>query len=62
MSIVTFIVITALVGLLLFLVNKFIPMKDPWPTVLNVGAAIIYLWWVLQSFGILDRLGVVRAG
>lgn len=62
MSIVTFIVITALVGLLLFLVNKFIPMPAPWPTVLNVGAGIIYVVWLLQSFGILNRLGVVHVG
>jgi hypothetical protein len=51
MSIVGFIVVVAVVGVVLWLVNSYVPMPTPIKTVLNVGVALLLLLYLLNAFG-----------
>lgn len=52
MPIVSFIVILAVIGLLLWLVNTYIPMDGKIKNILNVVAIILVVIWVLNVFGV----------
>jgi hypothetical protein len=60
MGIVEFIVICLVVGVVLWLINTYVPMEPTVRRVLNVGVVILLILWVVVSvFGITD-LGSVR--
>lgn len=51
MSIISILVILVIAGLVLYLVNTYIPMAQPIKTVLNVIVVLILCVWLLESFG-----------
>jgi hypothetical protein len=46
------------VGVLLWLVNTYIPMDGKIKQILNIVVVIAVVLWLLQAFGILSTLGV----
>lgn len=52
MTLLGFLVIVALIGLLFYLVDKYIPMDPPFRTVLRVVAVFIAILLVLSLFNI----------
>jgi len=48
------------VGVLLWLVNNYIPMDGKIKNILNVVVVIIVVLWLLQAFGLLGSLGGVH--
>lgn len=60
MSLITIIVVLVVVGLVLWLINNYIPMDGKIKQILNVVVVIIVILWLLQSFGLLGSLGAVR--
>lgn len=56
MSILTIIVVILIVGVVLWLINSFIPMQRTIKTILNVVVVIILVIWLLKVFGILGSL------
>lgn len=62
MSLLTIIVTIVIVGVLLWVVNSFIPMDDKIRRILNVVVVILLILWLLQAFGVLGSLGNVRVG
>jgi len=58
MSIITVILILIAVGVLLWLVNAYIPMAAPIKTILNVVVVILVILWLLGVFGIIP--GFIR--
>lgn len=59
-SIISIIVTLAVVGLLMWLVNKYIPMDEPWKTLLNIVAIVVTILWLLRVFGIFTGLDTYR--
>lgn len=59
MPIVTLLVILAIIGVLVWLVNTYIPMAEPWKKAFNVIAIIATVLWLLNVFGIWDMGGTV---
>jgi hypothetical protein len=53
MSIVTIIIILVVVGLVLYLINTYIPMARPIKTILNVIVIILVCLWLLNGLGII---------
>lgn len=53
------IVVLIVVGVLLWLVNNYIPMDGKIKNILNVVVVIIVVLWLLQAFGLLGSLGGV---
>lgn len=62
MSLVSLIVVLIIVGLLLWLVNNYIPMDGKIKQILNIVVVIAVILWLLQAFGVLDGLGGIRVG
>lgn len=57
------IVITLIVvGVLLWLVNRFIPMQGTIKSILNVVVVVCLAIWLLNIFGVLSSLHSVRIG
>ena len=56
MSLLTILIVLIIAGVLLWLVNSFIPMDHKIKTILNVVVVIIVIIWLLKSFGIFDNL------
>ncbi|MBO9671086.1 MAG: hypothetical protein J7485_11260 [Sphingobium sp.] len=62
MPLLTIIIVLIVVGLLLWLVNTYIPMDSKIRGILNAVVVIIVVLWLLQAFGILGSLNNVRVG
>lgn len=57
------VVITLIVvGVLLWLVNRFIPMAGSIKSILNAVVVIAVVLWLLNVFGLLSFLGGIRVG
>ena len=60
MSLISLIVILVVVGVILWLVNTYIPMDAKIKSILNVIVVIVVVLWLLQVFGILGNMNEVR--
>jgi hypothetical protein len=48
------------VGVLLWLVNTYIPMDAKIKTIINIVAVIFVVLWLLKAFGVLGHINDVR--
>jgi hypothetical protein len=62
MPLVTVVVTLAIVGLLLWLVNRFIPMQGQIKGILNGVVVIVIILWLLKVFGLFGYLSQFRVG
>lgn len=60
MSLISLIITLVVVGVLLYLLNNYVPMDSKIKTIINVVVVIIVCIWLLQAFGILGSLHDVR--
>lgn len=60
MPLINLIIILIVVGVLLWLVNTYIPMDRKIKSILNVVVVIVVILWLLQVFGVLGSLDSVR--
>lgn len=51
-------VVLVIVGVLLWLVNNYIPMDGKIKSILNVVVVIVVILWLLQAFGLLSGVGI----
>jgi hypothetical protein len=54
MPIVSILVTLVVFGVVMWLVNTYIPMSPPIKTVINVVVVLLLCVWLLQLFGVLD--------
>jgi hypothetical protein len=62
MSLVTLVITLAVIGILLWLVNRFIPMQSQIKGILNAVVVIAVVIWLLKVFGLLDYLTQFHVG
>jgi hypothetical protein len=60
MSLLTILLVLVVVGVILWLVNTYIPMDGKIKSILNVVVVVIVIIWLLQAFGLLDSIRGVR--
>jgi hypothetical protein len=60
MSLVTIVVSLIVVGVLLWLINTYIPMDGKIKKILNIVVVVVVLW-LLNVFGVLDHVRNIRA-
>jgi hypothetical protein len=60
MSLFTIVITIVVVGVLLWLVNNYIPMDRKIKNVLNILVVIITVVWLLKVFGVLDYMSRVH--
>jgi hypothetical protein len=56
MPLLTIVIVIIVVGVLLWLVNSYIPMDRKVKNILNIVVIILLVIWLLKAFGILDSL------
>ena len=62
MPLMSVIVVLIVVGVLLWLVNNYIPMDGKIKSILNAVVIIAVVVWLLQVFGLLTSLTNLRVG
>ncbi len=62
MPIIQVVIILIVVGVLLWLANRYIPMDNKIKTILNVVVVIAVILWLLQAFGVFTGMGGARIG
>lgn len=60
MSLITIVIVLIVAGVLLWLVNSFIPMDRKIKNILNAVVVIILVIWLLQAFGLLGSIKNIR--
>ena len=60
MSLISLIVTLIVVGVLLWLVNAYIPMDGKIKKILNIVVVVCVVAWLLFAFGILDHSNSIR--
>lgn len=56
MPILTIVIVLIVVGLILYLINNYIPMDSKIKSILNIVVVICVIIWLLKAFGLLDSL------
>ncbi len=62
MSLIGLILVLAVVGVFLWLINSYIPMQATIKKILNAVVIIVVVLWLLNAFGILSGLETIRIG
>jgi len=60
MSLLNIIIVIIVVGVLLWLVNTYIPMDRKIKNILNIVIVIAVVLWLLRAFGLLDSLKGIK--
>jgi hypothetical protein len=59
MPLLNILVVLIVAGVLLWLINTFIPMDRKIKSILNVVVVIVVIIWLLKVFGILSNIGSI---
>lgn len=62
MPLVTLVLTLIVIGVLLWLINRFIPMQGQIKGILNAVVVIAVVVWLLKVFGLFDYLTQFRVG
>ena len=62
MPLIQLVVILIVVGVLLWLVNNYIPMDGKIKQILNIVVVIAVVLWLLQVFGVFSSFSSIRVG
>jgi len=60
MSLITIVITLIVVGLLLWLINNYIPMDGKIKQILNIVVVIVVILWLLFAFGIIGNTGDIQ--
>lgn len=62
MPLINVVIALIVVGVLLWLVNRFIPMDHKIKSILNAVVVIAVILWLLHAFGLFDSISNIRIG
>jgi predicted membrane protein len=60
MPLLTVVLVLVVVGVILWLINTYIPMQSTIKSILNLVVVIAVVLWLLYGFGIITRSGDVH--
>lgn len=60
MSLINIVITLVIVGVLLWLVNTYIPMDSKIKNILNIVVVVAVVIWLLRAIGVLDGFNHVR--
>jgi len=60
MDLVTVVITLIVVGVVLWAINRYIPMASSIKNILNIVVVIVVVLWLLQGFGVLSSLHNVK--
>ena len=62
MSLIGLVITLVVVGVLLWLINNYVPMDGKIKRIVNVVVVIVVVIWLLQALGLLGSLQNIRIG
>lgn len=62
MPLINLVLVLIVVGVLLWLINRYIPMASSIKTILNIVVVAVVVVWVLQSLGLWSSINSFRVG
>jgi len=62
MSLISLIVILAVIGVGLWLLNTYVPMDAKIKKILNIVVVLVVILWLLSVFGVIGSIGSMRVG
>jgi hypothetical protein len=62
MPLITVLVVLIVVGVVLYLINTYIPMAGSIKMILNAVVIIVVVLWLLSVFGLIGELSSIRVG
>jgi uncharacterized membrane-anchored protein len=62
MSLISLVVVLIVVGVALYLINRFIPMDSKIKSILNIVVVVVVVLWLLSAFGLFDSGQTLRIG
>ena len=62
MSLIELVLVLVIVGVVLWLINSYIPMQSTIKKILNVVVIIVVILWLLSAFGLIEGLKTIRIG
>lgn len=60
MSLLTVLIVLVLVGVVLWLINQYVPMQPSVKKILNIVVIIVLIIYLLRAFGVLNFLQEVK--
>lgn len=62
MPLINLIIVLVVVGVILWVINSYIPMQSTIKKILNVVVIIVVIIWLLSVFGLIGNLSTIRIG
>jgi hypothetical protein len=62
MSLVSLVITLIVVGVLLWLINNYIPMDAKIKSILNIVVVVVVVLWLLNLLGLMDSMRGIRIG
>ncbi len=62
MPLIHVVIVLIVVGVILWLINSYIPMAGSIKTILNAVVIIVVVLWLLSVFGLIGELSTIRVG
>lgn len=62
MPLIQVVIVLIVVGVLLWIINRFIPMAGAIKSILNAVVVIAVILWLLSVFGVLGSLSTITVG
>jgi hypothetical protein len=62
MPLIQLVIVLVVVGVILWVINSYIPMQATIKKILNVVVVIVVIIWLLSVFGIIGSLSTIRIG
>jgi hypothetical protein len=62
MPLIQLVIVLVVVGVILWVINSYIPMQSTIKKMLNVVVVIVVIFWLLSVFGLIGDLSAIRIG
>jgi Flp pilus assembly protein TadB len=62
MPLIQLVIVLVVVGVILWVINSYIPMQSTIKRILNVVVVIVVIIWLLSVFGLIGNLSAIRVG
>jgi flagellar biogenesis protein FliO len=62
MPLIQLVIVLVVIGVILWLVNRYIPMQAPIRKIINAVVIIAVILWLLSVFGVIGNLSTIRIG
>ena len=62
MPLIQVVLVLVVVGVVLWVINRYIPMQGTIKNILNVVVVIAVIIWLLSVFGLIGNLSTIRIG